>query len=80
MGRVSAKVFNVFARGAIAIDAGKAKGITKKTQLSVLRNGKVIARMVVTEVYDSFSIAEQSSKLADEQQMVISVGEDVISD
>lgn len=77
MGRVSAKVFNVFAGGVIAIDAGKAKGVTKKTQLSVLRNGKVIARVVATEVYDSFSIAEQDSKIDDKQ--MVSVGDDVIS-
>lgn len=80
MGKVSAKVLNVFAGGAIAINAGKTQGVKKKMRLSVLRDGKVIANMVVTEVYDSFSIAEQSNRVVGNEQLLISVGEDVISE
>jgi hypothetical protein len=78
MGKVSAKVLNVFAGGAIAINAGKTQGVKKKMRLSVQRDGKVIAQMVVTEVYDSFSIAEQSTVVSHEQ--TLTVGEDVISE
>lgn len=82
MGHISAKVLNVFNKGAIALNAGKTKGITKKMKFSVLRDKRVVARMVVTEAYDSFSIAERIDNLVsgEQSESIIAVGLDVVSE
>lgn len=73
---IRAKILNVLVGGSVAINAGKLKGVKKNMQLQVL-NGKVrVAIVKVTEVYDSFSIAENFAN--GKKTAKITVGNDVI--
>ena len=82
MPNIRAKVMDVFGGGALAFNAGKARGVAKKMYFKILNNNQLVAIVQVTEVYDSFSIAEAikypDNTIPDHHK--VAVGQDVVQE